>query len=75
VWSVDHLVRGPLRSELTGKLARGLFFWLRYLDGLIPAAFAMDNASAYDFLGRRPDREMTPNDVVRYYRGAQRTSA
>jgi SAM-dependent methyltransferase len=75
VWSVDHLVRGLLRSELTGKLARGLFFWLRYLDGLIPTAFAMDNASAYYFLGRRADGEISPADVVRYYRGAQRTSA
>jgi len=72
VWSVDHLVRGLLRSELAGKVARGLFFWLRGLDRLIPTAFAMDNASAYYFLGRRADREMTAADVVRYYRGAQR---
>jgi SAM-dependent methyltransferase len=74
VWSVDHLVRGLLRSELAGKLARGLFFWLRYLDRLVPTAFAMDDASAYYFLGRRADREMTSREIVRYYRGAQRTS-
>ena len=74
VWSVDHLVRGLLRSELTGKLARGLCFWLRYLDGFIPTAFAMDSASAYYFLGRRADREMTPDEIVRYYRGAQVTA-
>jgi ubiquinone/menaquinone biosynthesis C-methylase UbiE len=71
LWSVDHLARGLLRSELAGKLARGLFFWLRSLDRLIPTAFAMDNASAYYFLGRRADRELTPREIVRYYRGAQ----
>lgn len=73
LWSVDHLVRGLLRSELAGKLARAAFFWLRYLDRLTPTAFAMDNASAYYFLGRRGQRELTPPEIVSYYRGAQRT--
>ena len=72
LWSVDHVVRGLLRSELAGKLARALFFWLRYLDRLIPTAFALDNASAYYFLGRRADRELTSREIVTYYRGAQR---
>jgi SAM-dependent methyltransferase len=72
LWSVDHAVRGLLRSELAGKLARGLFFWLRYLDRLVPPAFAMDSASAYYFLGRRADRELTPEEILAYYRGAQR---
>jgi ubiquinone/menaquinone biosynthesis C-methylase UbiE len=73
LWSVDHIVRGLSRSELAGKLAKALFFWLRYFDRLIPTAFAMDNASAYYFLGRRTDRELTPREIVSYYRGAQRT--
>jgi SAM-dependent methyltransferase len=46
LWSIDHLVRGLMRSELAGKLVRAPFFWLHYLDPLIPSAFAMDNASA-----------------------------
>jgi ubiquinone/menaquinone biosynthesis C-methylase UbiE len=73
LWSIDHLVRGLLRSELAGKLTRAFFFWLRYLDRVVPTAFAMDNASAYYFLGRRGEREVTPREIVRYYRGAQRT--
>src|SRR4029079_11363432 len=36
LWSVDHLMRGVIRSELAGKLARALFFWLRYFDRLVP---------------------------------------
>ena len=73
--SVDHLVRGLLRSELAGKLARLAFFWLRYLDSLVPTAFAMDNASAYYFLGRRSDRELSPREILAYYRGAHRSVA
>jgi ubiquinone/menaquinone biosynthesis C-methylase UbiE len=72
--SLDHLVRGLLRSELAGKLARALFFWIRYLDRLVPTAFAMDNASAYYFLGRRAERELSPAEIVGDYRGAQRSA-
>lgn len=67
--SIDHLVRGLLRSELAGKLARMIFFWLRYLDRVVPTSFAMDNASAYYFLGRRSERELSPSEIVGYYRG------
>jgi SAM-dependent methyltransferase len=69
--SVDHLVRGLLRSELAGKVARGCLFWLRYLDRLIPLDFAMDNASAYFFLGHRAERELSGAEIVDYYRGTQ----
>jgi SAM-dependent methyltransferase len=72
LWSVDHIVRGLLRSELAGKLTRGFLFWLRYLDRLVPTDFAMDNASGYYFLGRRADRELMPHEIVDYYRGTQR---
>jgi SAM-dependent methyltransferase len=75
LWSLDHLVRGLLRSQLGGRLARAAFFWLRYLDRLVPVAFAMDSASAYYFLGRRADSELTPREIVEYYRGAQRTGS
>jgi ubiquinone/menaquinone biosynthesis C-methylase UbiE len=70
--SVDHIVRGLLRSELAGKLTRAAFFWLRHLDRLIPTAYAMDDASAYYFLGRRSERPLSPQEIVTYYRGAQR---
>jgi ubiquinone/menaquinone biosynthesis C-methylase UbiE len=75
LWSIDHLVRGLARHELAGKLARAAFFWLRSLDRLVPEAFAMDSASAYYFLGRRAARELTPAEIVEYYRGAQRPVA
>jgi SAM-dependent methyltransferase len=70
--SVDHIIRGVLRSELAGKLARAAFFWLRHLDRVIPAAYAIDDASAYFFLGRRSERDLSPHAIIGYYRGAQR---
>jgi SAM-dependent methyltransferase len=73
LWSLDHLVRGLLRSELAGKIARGLLFWLRYLDRMVPQAFAIDSASAFYFLGRSAEHELSPHEIVSYYRGAQRT--
>jgi SAM-dependent methyltransferase len=72
--SVDHAVRALFRSELAGKVARGAFSWLRYLDRAVPAEWAMDNATAYFFLGRRSGKGLDPHDIVAYYRGAQRPS-
>jgi SAM-dependent methyltransferase len=72
LWSLEHLTRALTRSELAGKLARGLFFWLRSLDQLASPTLAMDNASAYFFLGRRSGQALTPHDIVDYYRGGQR---
>jgi SAM-dependent methyltransferase len=73
LWSIDHLVRGLTRSELAGKLVRALCAWLRLLDHLVPTRFAMDNAPAYYFLGRRTERQLTAHDIVDYYRGADST--
>lgn len=71
LWSIDHLVRGLLRSDTAGKIVKACFSWLRFFDRLVPKAYAMDNASAYYFLGRRASVEMTPHQIVEYYRGAQ----
>ncbi|WP_367319409.1 class I SAM-dependent methyltransferase [Streptomyces sp. HUAS ZL42] len=71
LWSADHLVRGLTRSALAGRVARGLLFWLRALDRLVPANYAMDDATAYYFLGRKQDGEMSAAEILTYYRGAQ----
>ena len=71
LWSVDHLVRGLLRSGTAGRLARAAFLWLRRLDRLVAPAFAVDGASACFFLGRRAERELTPREIREYYGGAQ----
>ena len=75
LWSVDHLARGLLRSGTAGRVARAAFWWLRLLDRLVPAPFALDDASACFFLGRRADRELTAREIRAYYRGAQRSGS
>jgi SAM-dependent methyltransferase len=72
LWSVDHLIRGLTRSQNAGRLVRALLFWLRLLDRHVDRAYALDGASAVFFLGRRSGTEMTRNEIVAYYRGAQR---
>jgi SAM-dependent methyltransferase len=71
LWSVEHLTRALTRSELAGKLARGLLFWLRFLDRLVADESGADNASANFFLGRRAAHRINPAEVVAYYRGRQ----
>lgn len=72
LWSVDHLVRGLSRSQLAGRVARALLFWLRYLDRWVPRTFASDSASGVFFLGRRSTTEVSRREIISYYPGAQR---
>lgn len=74
LWSVDHTVRGLTRSASAGRAVRGLLFWLRALDRLVPPDFSEDDASAVYFLGRKREREMTAAEIIGYYRGAQARS-
>ncbi|MER6710329.1 MULTISPECIES: methyltransferase domain-containing protein [unclassified Streptomyces] len=69
--SVDHLVRGLARSALAGRATRALLFWLRALDAWVPERYAMDDATAFYFLGRKRDGEMSAAEILTYYRGAQ----
>lgn len=71
MWSVDHLVRGVFRSAKAGKIAKFAFFWVQYLDRLIPPGYAQDGASGVFFYGRKSSQPMTPREIIPYYRGAQ----
>jgi SAM-dependent methyltransferase len=71
LWSLEHAARGLLRSPSAGRAVRLAFGWLRLLDRVVPTAYAVDSASALYFLGRRSDHTLTPEEAIRYYRGAQ----
>lgn len=71
-WSLESFVRGLTRSLLAGKIARLLFYWLRFADGLMSERHSVDGASATYFLGVKSTRTVTPREMVPYYRGAQR---
>lgn len=72
LWSLDFFARSLFRSRSAGKVAKVGFFWLRYLDRLIPEPYAVDAASGFYFLGRASDRPIGPKEIVAYYRGAER---
>lgn len=70
IWSIEHVVRGLFRSVRAGSIAHLAFFWLKYLDLLIPAHFAVDGASAVFFLGRKSTEILSPKAMPACYRGA-----
>ena len=72
LWSIEHVVRGLTRSVRAGVAAKMMLFWLRWLDRLIPRAFASDAASAVYFLGRKAGPETRPRDIIAFYKGAHR---
>jgi SAM-dependent methyltransferase len=72
IWTLEYVSRSLFRSTKVGKLVKILFFWLCWLDRLIPARFAIDSAPGVFFLGCRAEREVTPHEMVAHYRGAQR---
>lgn len=74
-WSLDYAARGLFRSRIAGRLARLAAFWVQALDLVVPERFAVDAASCVYFFGRKSDRELTPQDIVSHYRGAQKTGA
>jgi SAM-dependent methyltransferase len=71
LWSIDYLVRSLFRSRTAGKLAKLVFFWVQYLDALVPADYAIDAASGVFFLGRKAQTTVRPSSMLDYYQGAQ----
>jgi SAM-dependent methyltransferase len=70
-WALRYFVAALFRSRTLGMVAWIFFFWLRYLDRLIPRAHASDGASCVYFLGYRSDTLLPINRVYEHYRGAQ----
>ena len=73
LWSINQSARALFRSAKAGMVAQLLFFWLKYLDRLVPDREARDGASALFLLARKSNSSISPRDDVLYYRGAQRS--
>ena len=71
LWTVEILVRGLFRSKLLGKAIKAMFFWLKYIDLIIPNEYNYDGASCTYFFGRKNVSEVAPTKIINYYRGAQ----
>ncbi|MEN6407770.1 MAG: methyltransferase domain-containing protein [Thermoguttaceae bacterium] len=69
-WSLNAALTGLFRSRKIGRLlGTGLFFWVRFLDRLIPRRFAIDTACGLYFFGRKADRTVSPKDVIASFQG------
>jgi len=72
LWSINQATRALFRSAKAGLAAQLLFFWLKYLDRLVPDGEARDGASALFLLARKSTGSLAPRDAIDYYCGAQR---
>lgn len=72
LWSLDYFARSLFRSRLAGKAVKLAFFWLRFFDRIIPSSYASDAASGVYFFGRKSATELSPREIVQFYRGAQK---
>lgn len=72
LWTIDHVTRGLFRSARAGKAFRVCFFWVQYLDRIIPPSYSCDDACAVYFLGKKSEHELQPREIVAHYQGAQR---
>lgn len=72
LWSIDYFVSGVCRSRCAGKVAKLLFFWLKYFDNLIPPSFKTDGASGVYFLGERQNEAVSISEIISSYQGQQK---
>ncbi len=72
MWAVDYLVRSLFRSPAAGKAAKLVFFWMQYLDRIIPPSYAEDGASGVFFYGEKTEAVLSPMEIIHHYQGAQR---
>lgn len=70
IWSLAYFSRGLFRSRTAGRVARSLFFWLRWFDRLIPATHAIDGACGCYFLGHLQGTPLPKRQIVERYKGA-----
>lgn len=70
LWTLEYLARGIFRSWHIGKMIKLFFFWLQYLDKMIPKKYNIDAADSVFFLGSKSENIMPPKEIIGYYQGA-----
>ena len=67
LWSVEHFTRNLTRSTNLGKLAKLLFFWLRFLDPIMSRRYCYDTAPGFYFFGFKARTALLPSAMPQYY--------
>jgi len=71
LWSIDYISRGVFRSKTIGKIFKILFFWVRFLDYLIPSVNNIDGACGLYYIGEKSEKRLKPKEILKFYKGAQ----
>lgn len=71
IWSLSAFFRGLFRSKSGGKIARILFFWLRFFDRVIPVPYNIDAACGVFFIGQKTNVTVSDLEVIAHYGGSQ----
>ena len=74
LWSIEYFVSGLFRTRKAGKIAKALFFWIRWLEKLIPKEWNSDGACGCHFLGQKSmhTNEKKISEYLAQYDGAQK---
>jgi SAM-dependent methyltransferase len=57
LWSIEYFVSGLFRTRKAGKVTKAAFFWIRWLEKLIPKEWNSDGACGCYFLGQKSIKE------------------
>lgn len=74
LWSVEYFTAGLFRSRVVGKLVKTFFFWIRWIEKIIPDRYNSDGACGTFFLGEKCEtiEEERIIDYLNQYNGAQK---
>lgn len=74
LWSLDFFISGLFRTRKAGKLAKVVFFWVRWFEKLIPDEWNSDGACGCYFLGQKSSlkNEKKVSEFLAQYDGAQK---
>lgn len=74
LWSIEYFVSGLFRTRIAGKAAKAFFFWIRWLEKLIPDEWNSDGACGCYFLGQKliQATEKKISEYLAQYDGAQK---
>jgi SAM-dependent methyltransferase len=71
VWSIRYFFSGLFRSKKAGLLFGILFFWLRFLDNLIPENYSSDAAAGIFFMGKKSGSPIQYHEIIDFYKGTR----
>jgi SAM-dependent methyltransferase len=73
LWSLEYLISGIFRSRIAGKITKIIFFWIRWVEFIIPSSWNSDGACGNYFIGKKVSEQVyfLNNEIISEYDGAQ----